>query len=229
MHEISFHQFMTAAYGGLVIVGLVIYLVQTYICVPRKMACMDDSASFYLFYMVCPGAVFALLSYMCLAICNGGSTMAAGRFVIMLLVLCSPPLWFWGSILFFDFDSFDCCSDRASGPMCAACRKAPESAHSLALFGLFFFLICDVTLAGTNRDQALYWAAGVSIPWMEHIAPNKRCSNTETLFYVFWTTISGFVGFLIVLLLTNNASREANHYFGNIYMLYVSKFYFLIS
>ena len=75
----------------------------------------------------------------------------------------------------------------------------------------FYFLIL-------YSKQALYWAADVSIPWMEHIAANKRCSNTETLFYVFWTTISGFVGFLLVLLLTNNKSRDANHYFGNIYM-----------
>ena len=93
------------------------------------------------------------------------------------------------------------------------CSYPPELSNWPDIDIIIFFVFLIV-----YSKQALYWAADVSIPWMEHIAANKRCSNTETLFYVFWTTISGFVGFLLVLLLTNNKSRDANHYFGNIYM-----------
>ena len=109
VHEHSFHQFMTAAYGknlqinpipglkpcytldltthttllvhysyslftgGLVVVGLFIFFVSKF--APCS-ACISDAASFYVFYMVVPGTVLTLLSYMCLAICNSGKTEA---------------------------------------------------------------------------------------------------------------------------------------------------------
>ena len=192
--ERYYHMFMTFVYFSVCLAGVCIYFINIKYLIPNKSTYAEVNPQFYIFWMAIPGGMFFFLSFLFQSVC-GSSTVGLARFITMIIVFTISPIV---AILFCDKSFKTLVSNSTNG--------TSSRANVMSLIIWFLFIGTDMMLGLVNSSQAVYMVAEVPIPWFEHIATNKRCSATETYFYVFWTTMMGFVSFAVILLLTKKFS-----------------------
>ena len=220
IHERSFHQFMTSVYVCLFIIGGIIYVLQVNFCIPNKSWMADSNPSLWLFFAVVPGGCYAVLSGIFLGVCGteGGTgwTVATARaFTIGFSAIV---------LLMYFIMAAETVSSQQGGD-----DDNSKAANAMSFFVWLMFIIADIMLSAINSEQTLYWVSETDL-W-PHLLKNKRCGNTENLYYVGWTTIMGFVSFFIICIL-NSVAADIDVEKASIYGQYVgatSLFFMLIN
>ena len=169
-NETAFHLFMTALYGGIAVVGIISYLLATKIS-HRPRIVMFGTA---------PAFVHTIVSGSFLTACSVGEySVAEARFITQLIFGILTLAYTNGFKILFINDGSD------------------SAAIFLSMGSWTMFMIADTMLSSINAWQNVYYATNEEI--FPEIASNKKCGETEYLFFVLWTTIMGFVCFFTFL------------------------------
>ena len=209
VHERSFHQFMTGVYVCLFVFGGLIYLLQKNVCIPNKSWMADSNPALWFFLAVIPGGFYAVISGIFLGVCGtagGTGWSVAGARVITMSI-------FMFIFYFYLIMQFVKLSENEGGK-----DDNSKAANGMAAMVWSMFFIADVMLSVINWKQTLFWVSETDI-W-PHLASNKRCGETENLYYVGWTTLMGFVSFFIICIL-NSVAADVDAEKASIYGKYV--------
>lgn len=172
-NETAFHQFMTALYGGIAVVGIISYLLATKISKHFASIVMLGTS---------PAFVHTIISGSFLTACSVGEySVAQARYITQLVFGIFTLVLQLGN----QFKE-----DENSG-------YADSVALLLSMSMWFLFMLADIMLSSINSWQNVYYAVNEEI--FPEIASNKKCGETEYLFFVLWTTIMGFVCFFTFL------------------------------
>ena len=185
--ETAFHQFMTAVYGGLFLIGILTYNMMKKFWYSHWRYLQTGPIPMGLFklnvlLLAMPGCLHLHISGIFLARCSWGESNVQTRFVVQLIV---------GLLTMFALFS----------GVSTAPTHSSTIAGFLAMGAWLMVFTADIVLSKIYGWQNIYYASGEEL--FPSVASNKVCGATEYLFYVSWTVLMGvtcFVTFLSLLL-----------------------------